>query len=148
MRQRGLLNAEPREDCTYGDEYEDEAYGRPGMNGEEACGDDELDDGPMQDVRAVGEVSPAGGAFDMRHEEASAEDEDADGGGTEEEPVRPDVQTVREDGEDGQQLAVFSEEVEVVEDERADQEEGELTGELDDKLLMTSEQDAEQDRCD
>ena len=72
----------------------------------DACGDDELNDGPVQNVGAVGEVSPARGAFDDGKQQACAESEGGDGCGAEDKPAGGLVSDPKQDGGGGDPLAI------------------------------------------
>ena len=132
--ERWLFDQEPGCGSAEGDEDDGEQGGAPGVDAVEAGGDDDLDDGPVEDVGAVGEVSPAGGALDDGKQERGAHGEGGDGDGAGEEPAGVGVQGEEECGAGHQELAVLHEEGLMVLDERADHEEGELTGELDGEL--------------
>ena len=106
------------------------------MEIEESEGDEALDDGVVEDVGTVGEVSPAGGTDDVRKNEACSEGEGGDGEWTEEEPTRVQVKDVKERGGEHDPAAVAFELRQVVVDEGPDEEEAELAGELDAERLV------------
>lgn len=109
------------------------------MKLKEAEGDEALEDGVVEDVGSVGEVSPTGGADDVREDEAGTEGEGGDGEWTEEEPSGVKVQDVEEGGGEHDPAAVTLELRQVVVDERADEEEAELAGKLDGDRLVRGE---------
>ncbi len=126
-----LLYEEPGEACGDGDQEESGGEAEPGVKLKEAEGDEALEDGVVKDVGSVGEVSPTGGADDVREDEAGSKGKGGDGEWAEEEPSSVKVQDVEESGGKHDPTAVALELGQVVVDESADEEEAELAGELD-----------------
>ena len=141
-----LLYEEPGEACGGGDQEKSGAEAEPGVKLEESEGDEALEDGVVEDVGSVGEVSPTGGADDVRKDEAGSKGEGGDGEWAKEEPSSVKVQDVEERGGEHDPTAVALELRQVVVDKRADEEEAELAGELDGDRLMRGEDHAVEDR--
>ena len=116
------------------------------MKLEETDGDEALKDGVVEDVSSVGEVSPTGGADDVREDEAGSEGEGGDGEWAEEEPSGVKVQDVEERGGEHDRATVALELRQVVVDECADEEEAELSGELDGERLVGGKENAVKNR--
>src|SRR5438094_524874 len=92
--ERRLFYEEPGKYSACFHKYQSQRCRRPRMNLKQPCRNQALNDGPVQNISAVREVSPAGWTSENRQQESGAKDQGGDSEGPENKPPGGQVENV------------------------------------------------------